>query len=643
MKSTSYILSILVFLLPFAHLRAGHAQVVEDGTAGTTVDPTTLGITDGTTAGSNLFHSFEQFSVGPGETATFINDNPTVLNIIGRVTGTLPSDIHGEIAAGGTSANFDLFLINPNGITFSDTATLNVNGSFFVSTAESVVFDNGVYSTDLSVSTNPVLLLNVPTGLQLGTNSSGIDVQGDLFLDRSNTLGILGNGVNFNGASIALTEGNIEIGSIGENNRVTLDSESQFNYDSVSIFQDLTFSNQASVSASAGNINAYGRTINVEGGSGIAVNPTGAGLDGGTLQVIATDAVNVDGGFQLTPTNFLPSGFFAQNLGGTGNAGTIKIQAPNVALVNGGVIFNTTTGSGSGGITDINATNQLLIRGESVVGSPSGIFSEAIDATAPGGNITINTGDLMIENGARISAAESGGTMGAGNIFITANDVELSNQAAVIGLTTSGSGGNVTFDVEGDIIMRFNSLISAQSLGTGDGGNIEFDVEGFILTTLPENNDVLANSALGQGGQITGEASGILGFREFMGVVTSESDFTATGANSSLDGIVDVQIQENQPQQPLPQNLATRDVAQGCSAATLAALKEGTQSSLQIVGNGGIPDQPANPNINNNLWVIPVDPIDNASDETSTLSNDEGLSIVETPQKRTVALFCAIR
>src|SRR5262245_43073361 len=47
----------------------------------------TYNITGGTRAGANLFHSFFQFSVGPGETANFSNTTGQgVTNILGRVT-----------------------------------------------------------------------------------------------------------------------------------------------------------------------------------------------------------------------------------------------------------------------------------------------------------------------------------------------------------------------------------------------------------------------------------------------------------------------------------------------------------------------------------------------------------------------------
>ncbi|MGV0024527.1 two-partner secretion domain-containing protein [Phormidesmis priestleyi] len=112
------------------------AQVIPDGTLNTIVTSPISGnftITNGSSAGNNLFHSFRKFSIPTGGTTTFnlvnILDVSTVFN---RVTGSNVFNIGGLIKTINSNNPVSLFLINPNDIVFGQNARLDIGGSFAI-------------------------------------------------------------------------------------------------------------------------------------------------------------------------------------------------------------------------------------------------------------------------------------------------------------------------------------------------------------------------------------------------------------------------------------------------------------------------------------------------------------------------------
>ena len=185
-------LSWIAIALPAA------ADVIPNG-LGTTVPSAeqsctiTCNINNGTIQGTNLFHSFQEFSIPTNGNAIF-RHNASIENIITRVTGGSVSNIDGAISTlvNGTVSDIgsaNLFLINPNGLVFGPNATLNIGGSFMGGAAESLRFSDGV---EFSVAdSNPTLSINVPVGLQFGANPGNILVEGtgsSLFLNPDATV-----------------------------------------------------------------------------------------------------------------------------------------------------------------------------------------------------------------------------------------------------------------------------------------------------------------------------------------------------------------------------------------------------------------------------------------------------------------------
>ncbi|MDB9493256.1 CHAT domain-containing protein [Spirulina subsalsa CS-330] len=172
----------------------------------------TYQINGGTQTGANLFHSFQEFGLSPGEIANFLSD-PGIVNIFGRVVGGNPSVIHGAIGA-----NPNLYLMNPAGIVFGSGVSLNIGGDFFATTADRMGFENGWFNAtgvndyaSLWGAPNQFLFLSETPGAIL--NLGALTLAGDMHLSG---------GTVVNHGAIASTQGHVTIAAIPGQRRVTL-------------------------------------------------------------------------------------------------------------------------------------------------------------------------------------------------------------------------------------------------------------------------------------------------------------------------------------------------------------------------------------------------------------------------------------
>ncbi|MGD1908299.1 MAG: filamentous hemagglutinin N-terminal domain-containing protein, partial [Leptolyngbyaceae cyanobacterium] len=142
-------------------------------------------IDGGTTIEANLFHSFQQLGLTPGEIAHFLA-TPTIQNVVGRVVGGDPSVIQGLIRLTGSDAN--LYLLNPAGWVLTDGAQLDVPGSFGLTTGDRIGFDDsffGIGTTDLAGGP--------PTSLVFDSASPGTIINGaDLTVPAGESLWLVG-------------------------------------------------------------------------------------------------------------------------------------------------------------------------------------------------------------------------------------------------------------------------------------------------------------------------------------------------------------------------------------------------------------------------------------------------------------------
>ncbi|MEH2456858.1 two-partner secretion domain-containing protein, partial [Nostoc sp.] len=443
-------------------------------------DGNIFNITGGTKAGSNLFHSFREFSVSPGDTASF-NNAVDIQNIISRVTGGSFSNIDGLIRANG---NANLFLINPNGIVFGENSRLNIGGSFVASTANALQFGNlGFFSaTDKNIP-SPLLTIN-PSALlfnQINQNAviqnssvafTGIDPAGfDAFglqVPNGKSLLLVGGNVSMDGGVLNAYGGQVELGGLAEPGSVALGVDG----DNLSLKfpenvtrADIYFTNSAGVfveAAGGGNIAVNGRNLEILEGTVLSAG-IGEGL--GTPDTVAGDiTLNATGEIKVA------SGSVVSNevgLGSKGNGGNIDINAATLSLIDGAKLSASTYGQGNAGNVTVRTQNAVSLADNAGILStvePGGV--------GKGGNIYINAATLSLD-GARLEASTSG-QENAGDVIVRARDtVSLVNNAGILSTVEPGGvgkGGNISINAA--TLSLDGARLEASTSGQENAGDV---------------------------------------------------------------------------------------------------------------------------------------------------------------------------
>ncbi|MCT7962935.1 S-layer family protein [Laspinema sp. D1] len=507
------------------------AQIFPDGTLSSpsvvTNEGTIQRITGGTEMGGSLFHSFQEFSVMTGNTAVFEN-SLTVENILTRITGLNPSLIDGIIRANG-SAN--LYLINPNGIVFGPNAQLSIGGSFFASTAESIVLGDGSLFSAINPEAPPLLTVNVPVGLQFGANPGNIGVQSQgvnssgepvgLQVLPGQTVGLFGGNVLLEGGQVRSPGGRIEVGSVGSNSRISLtptERGMRAGYEGVESFQDIQLSQQSGINTSGdggGTIHLQGRRIAVgEGSQVLAVNV--GSLPGGSLNIKASELVAITG---ADPDNFTA---VVSDTRGVGTGGDLNIETGQFLLQGTGLVSASTFGQGAGGNFSIKAADSITVIGIGfeplellIVGALTGQLEPedrigglvmGTVGEAPTGNMTLEAGNAIgLYNGGVIYSPTFGDAAG-GDLQMRAGNRIEAIAAGVLSNTAFGSAasaGDITIETR-NLVVTDGTVISSATLGNGPGGNIMVNASEVveISRTVPGNvlpTGILNNTLFGTG------------------------------------------------------------------------------------------------------------------------------------------------
>jgi filamentous hemagglutinin family protein len=465
---------------------------------------------------SSLFHSFQQLNVAPSRGLYF--EDPGVRSIFARVTGTNPSIIAGTL---GVLGNADLFLLNPNGIIFSESARLDLRGSFLATTANSVNFNEFQFTAE-NPQTIPLLTINTPIGLGFLQNSSAITVQGtghslqykgarafapDNPFDRSGlgtsglqvaageSLSLIGGRIHFNGGIAVAESGNLEIAAI-RSGIVGLSQETgslEFNYDNTS-FQDIRLQRLSLLDASGiggSTISLAGRNIILRDGSYALVQNQGSQEDN-QIRVIADRLViqgnRLNSSIPLTVRNPLINAGILSNTTQDGSGASINIAANRIEVENAGSIRSASFGTGVAGDIYILA-RQIVIQGDPVSAASfnlSNIQSVSVGSGGNTGNVSIDAQQLFIGSGGIVStntdnpvASRVGGTLS-----VQSDSITVTGQSQFFPFPSSLTTASTNASQAGEVLIESKSLlvsngaiVGSLAFSAGRSGNVLVDAE----------------------------------------------------------------------------------------------------------------------------------------------------------------------
>jgi filamentous hemagglutinin family protein len=568
-------------------------------------------ITGGTRVGTNVYHGLGIIDVARGDVANFLNkgsvdlngqplgDGIATSNILARVTGGHPSQIFGTLRTT-DFGNANLFLLNPSGIVFGPTASLDIgatsipgdprgSGSFYAGTADYLRLSDGTNDgyfyanpihTDV-LTTSPVVAFGFLT-LGSGMIRGDISVQGsNLAVSDGQTIGFVGGNVTIGAAPLTGTpatlsapDGQIQLGSTaspGEFILAGMQSAPNVNLDSFTSYGSLQLAagSLADVSGT-GKISIRGGAFTLEVREAVLSTETIPSTPGGTTidsismsreSAIVTSTSGAETGADLQMAGRsvdLAGASITSITTGDGAGGAITVTAEDsVSLTDGAQIVSRSEGNGYGGNISLDAaseTGAITISGYDLDGTLSGVMTPFLfnpltgdpivvsglysmtSGAKSGGNIGITAPTVSLQEGAVVATVTSGDARG-GNIATNGDTVQITGGAEI--LSVAGQDFSApNFDLRGTG-SGGDIFVSATDSVTVSGGNLDLFTPSTIATqTLNSIVDPILGQ--GQGGSITVSAPNII--LDDAGRIASTTQGSGMGGTINLSAINELSI-----------------------------------------------------------------------------------------------------
>ena len=521
------------------HAALSSPSIVLDGSLGQTQQPVITSNADGQNdygvsgmmgkeVGSNLFFSFSSFGLATNESVTFTAPGMSIQNILSRVTGGSPSSIDGTIRTSGIpGANF--FLLNPAGILFGAHASLDIGGSFVVSTADYLKLADGARFaavpgplTDGGLSSAPPsafgFLSASPAAVSIaGSNTFDLAPETSLSIAPGACFSIVAGGINISGQQVR-GEGSrvnlISVNSPGEVGLAAADPNSPVDVSAFSAMGDINLTSGATIDTSG----ALGGPIVIRGSNLLVdysriLSDTGGVGHGGAIDVMTTGSVWVTGtGRSADAAQF--TGEIQTSTSGPGIAGDLNVTSPLILLTLGGnlsgyarasatstgqgghihlncdeldigdefsVVNVDTAGVGAGGSIDVKAHQINIIGSGDYTGliAETGRIDELIE-TGRGGDISVQSDSIYLANGGQFATTILG-TGDAGTIRVNASTVTIDSGGSINSQADHHSTGRAgTIIIDAGALKISNGVVSAVTFTSGHGGDIEITANSVV-------------------------------------------------------------------------------------------------------------------------------------------------------------------
>jgi hemolysin activation/secretion protein len=169
----------------------------------------------------------------------------------------------------------------------------------------------------------------------------------------------------------------------------------------------------------------------------------------------------------------------------SGTSGNVTINTRRLTVTNGGQVSVRNDGTGNAGTLFVNAPQIFLNSGGSIT---------AATAAGNGGEIAIDSSDLRLADGASI-AATAGSNGNGGNVNIDTDTITLLDNSNITANAVFGNGGNVTIDTQG-LFQSPDSAIAASSQ-FGLDGTVQIDTSATVnLNPVEENQGIASGSGI---------------------------------------------------------------------------------------------------------------------------------------------------